>query len=82
MSATYSRPLLDLHEDSCCRCLRGAWEVAPDECDAIFEENGDMIKKCHHCAVARKDCVAVGFLLHFFFLKKRFFARDMCIECT
>lgn len=51
----------ELHENSCCRCLRRAWEVAPNECDAIFAEDGAMVVKCGNCARSRKDCVSVSF---------------------
>lgn len=49
-----------LNEESCCRCLRRAWEVPSHECNALFFEDGSMLAKCDNCASARKDCVSVG----------------------
>lgn len=49
----------ELFENSCCRCLRQADEHESGSCDAIFSENGDMLKKCSHCAGLRADCESV-----------------------
>lgn len=55
-----SKPLVSLIEDSCCRCLRRAWEVRSHSCNARFFDDGSMLSKCDNCAEARKDCVSVG----------------------
>lgn len=58
------QPISSLNEESCCRCLRRAWEIPSNTCNAVFLEEGSMIAKCGHCATARKDCVSVGFRTH------------------
>lgn len=58
MANRSSEPIISLMENTCCHCLRPAWEVPAQQCNAVFEEDGAMIAKCDNCAAVRKDCVA------------------------
>ncbi len=49
----------ELIENACCRCMRQAHKHVSDECNAIFNQEGHMLKKCDHCADARADCESV-----------------------
>ena len=49
----------NLLEYSCCRCLRHAFEHAPNECDAVSDNDGNMLAKCSHRKGFRADCEAV-----------------------
>ena len=45
-------------EDTCCRCIRRAWEVPAHQCNAAFDQDGSMLK-CDNCSTSKKDCVSV-----------------------
>ena len=50
----------ELVENCCCRCIRKAHEHNVGDCDAIFDQNGNMLRKCSHCAGLRADCESVS----------------------
>lgn len=60
-----SEPMFGLIENTCCRCLRRAFEVPSHQCNAVFDDEGYMLRKCHNCAGAKKDCVSVGYHMCF-----------------
>ena len=43
-------PLSAVDENTCCRCLRNAWKFPVDYCNAEFDDEGHMLKRCDHCA--------------------------------
>lgn len=58
-------PIPRLVENTCCRCLRRAYEYEAGSCDAVFEEDGYILEKCSNCLRDRSDCVSVTFSIAF-----------------